>query len=101
MITGELKHKVDQVRDAFWSAGISNPLEVIEQISYLLFIQRLDELQKRRGQTAARVGQPVKNPTYTTETDSLRWSRFTHESPEESSAATSDRLKMAAWTRSR
>ena len=45
MITGELKSKVDRVWDAFWSGGISNPLEVIEQITYLLFIRRLDDLQ--------------------------------------------------------
>ncbi len=44
MITGELKSKVDRVWDAFWSGGISNPLEVIEQITYLLFIRRLDDL---------------------------------------------------------
>jgi type I restriction enzyme M protein len=81
--TGELKNKVNQVWDAFWSAGISNPLEVIEQISYLLFIQRLDELQKHREQAAARAGRPVENPIYTSETDPLRWSRFTHESPED------------------
>jgi type I restriction enzyme M protein len=39
-----LKGKVDRVWDAFWSGGISNPLEVIEQITYLLFIRRLDDL---------------------------------------------------------
>lgn len=45
MITGELKTKIDGVWNAFWSGGISNPLEVIEQITYLLFIRRLDDLQ--------------------------------------------------------
>jgi type I restriction enzyme M protein len=44
VITGELTSKVDRVWDAFWSGGISNPLEVIEQITYLLFIRRLDDL---------------------------------------------------------
>ena len=44
-ITGELKSKIDRVWDAFWSGGISNPLEVIEQITYLLFIRRLDDLR--------------------------------------------------------
>lgn len=43
VITGELKSKIDRVWDAFWSGGISNPLEVIEQITYLLFIHRLDD----------------------------------------------------------
>ena len=45
VITGELKSKIDRVWDAFWSGGISNPLEVIEQITYLLFIRRLDDIQ--------------------------------------------------------
>ncbi|MGL4745392.1 MAG: type I restriction-modification system subunit M N-terminal domain-containing protein [Dermatophilaceae bacterium] len=47
VITGELKSTIDRVWDAFWSGGISNPLEVIEQITYLLFIRRLDDLQTR------------------------------------------------------
>ena len=45
MITGELKSKVDKIWDTMWSGGISNPLSVIEQLTYLLFIKRLDELQ--------------------------------------------------------
>ena len=44
MITGELKSKVDKIWDTMWSGGISNPLSVIEQLTYLLFIKRLDEL---------------------------------------------------------
>jgi type I restriction enzyme M protein len=45
VITGELRSKIDRVWDAFWSGGVSNPLEVIEQITYLIFIRRLDDLQ--------------------------------------------------------
>ncbi len=45
MVTGTLKSQVDKVWDAFWSGGIANPLQVIEQITYLLFLRRLDELQ--------------------------------------------------------
>ncbi len=45
VITGELKSKIDRVWDSFWSGGIGNPLEVIEQIIYLLFIRRLDDIQ--------------------------------------------------------
>ena len=44
MITGEIKSHVDKVWNTFWSGGISNPLEVIEQITYLLFLKRLDDL---------------------------------------------------------
>jgi type I restriction-modification system DNA methylase subunit len=45
MLTGEIRSKIDRIWDAFWSGGISNPLEVIEQITYLLFLKRLDELE--------------------------------------------------------
>jgi len=44
MNTGELKSKVDRIWDTMWSGGVSNPLSVIEQLTYLLFIKRLDEL---------------------------------------------------------
>ena len=45
MITGELKSKVDSIWDTMWAEGISNPLTVVEQLTYLLFVKRLDELQ--------------------------------------------------------
>lgn len=54
MITGELKSKIDRIWDAFWSGGISNPLEVIEQLTYLLFIRRLDDLDKLAEKRSAR-----------------------------------------------
>ena len=44
MITGAIKSQIDQIWNAFWSGRISNPLEVIEQITYLLFLRRLDDL---------------------------------------------------------
>ena len=45
MLTAELRSQVDKVWNSFWSGGISNPLEIIEQITYLLFLRRLDDLQ--------------------------------------------------------
>jgi hypothetical protein len=50
MITGDIKSQIDRIWDSFWSGGISNPLEVIEQITYLLFIRRLDDLYTLEGQ---------------------------------------------------
>jgi len=44
MLTGEIRNKVDQIWNTFWTGGISNPLSVIEQITYLLFAKRLDEI---------------------------------------------------------
>ncbi len=76
MITGELKSKVDRLWDAFWSGGISNPLEVIEQITYLLFIKRLDELHTAQEKKANRLKQPIENPIFNRKQQELRWSRF-------------------------
>lgn len=83
MITGELKSQVDRLWDAFWSGGISNPIEVIEQITYLLFLRRLDEAQTALERKASRSGKPVENPIFPDGTDrfgrsyqDLRWSRF-------------------------
>ena len=41
---GELRSQIDSIWNAFWSGGVSNPLEVMEQITYLLFLRRLDDL---------------------------------------------------------
>ena len=57
MITGELKSKIDRIWDTIWSGGISNPLSVIEQLTYLLFIKRLDELHTLKERKAAHSGE--------------------------------------------
>ena len=62
MITGALKSQVDRVWDAFWSGGIANPLTVIEQITYLLFAKRLDELHTVRERKSNRLGKPIEDP---------------------------------------
>ncbi|GAA1792159.1 class I SAM-dependent DNA methyltransferase [Nostocoides veronense] len=81
MITGDLKSKIDRIWDAFWSGGISNPIEVIEQITYLLFIRRLDELQTLKENRARRLKEPVEDPTFLPGQDHLRWSRFKNDDP--------------------
>ena len=83
VITGELKNKIDRVWDAFWSGGISNPLEVIEQITYLLFIRRLDELQLLKEREDAILGEGIANPIFMPGQDELRWNTFRHEAPAE------------------
>ncbi|WP_191498201.1 type I restriction-modification system subunit M [Mycobacterium simulans] len=80
MITGELKNKVDRVWDAFWSGGISNPLEVIEQITYLLFIRRLDDLNTLAENKARKAG-TKEGIIFRPDQQHLRWSRFKHEEP--------------------
>lgn len=81
VITGELKSKIDRVWDAFWSGGISNPLEVIEQITYLLFIRRLDDLQTLAENKARRTGGGIENPVLLPGQEHLRWSRFKNDDP--------------------
>jgi type I restriction enzyme M protein len=76
MITGELKSQVDKVWDAFWSGGIANPLEVIEQITYLLFIKRLDELHTAKEYKANMIGARIGEPIFSDKQQDLRWSRF-------------------------
>ncbi|MBN2801725.1 MAG: N-6 DNA methylase [Deltaproteobacteria bacterium] len=53
----ELKSKIDQLWNKFWSGGISNPLTAIEQITYLLFMKRLDELDQKRQADAEWTGE--------------------------------------------
>ena len=91
MLTGDLRTKIDAVWDSFWSGGISNPLEVIEQLTYLLFIKALDERQTLAENKANRTGQPIdvvifpKGQQFLPEGliksrpySDLRWSRFKH-----------------------
>ena len=80
MITGELKSKVDRVWDAFWSGGISNPLEVIEQITYLLFIRRLDDLQ-HAGREEGPPHREDRGHIFRPGQQDLRWSRFKNDEP--------------------
>ena len=92
MITGELKSKVDRIWDTMWSGGISNPLSVIEQLTYLLFIKGLDELHTRKERKAARTGKPIEEPVFTADQDALRWSRFKELAPEQMFETVRDRV---------
>ncbi len=83
MITGELKSRVDRIWDTMWSGGISNPLSVIEQLTYLLFIRRLDELHTLRERKAERTGKAIQEPIFAPDQDDLRWSRFKETAPEQ------------------
>ena len=80
MITGELKSKVDRVWDAFWSGGISNPLEVIEQITYLLFIRRLYDLNTLAEKKAHRT-RKSEGIIFGPDQQDLRWSRLKNDEP--------------------
>jgi hypothetical protein len=64
MLTGDLKSKIDQIWNAFWSGGIANPIEVIEQITYLLFLRRLDDLHTLEENKATRLKKPMERLIY-------------------------------------
>ena len=92
MLSAEIKSKIDRLWNNFWSGGISNPLTVIEQISYLLFIKRLDDIDNAKEKRANRMevpytslfkdlndkliedGKSTKDFNY----ELLKWSEFQH-----------------------
>ncbi len=83
MVTGAIKNQVDQIWNAFWSGGISNPLEVIEQITYLLFLRRLDDLHTLEENKSNRLKKPMERRVFPQGNDpkgrpyeDLRGSRF-------------------------
>ncbi|MGY3570276.1 type I restriction-modification system subunit M [Vibrio paucivorans] len=82
MLTGKIRNQIDQVWEMFWTGGVANPISVIEQISYLLFIRRLDELQKTAERRSQATGLPLNNPTFSPEEQALRWSSFKDKDPD-------------------
>src|SRR5256884_2978008 len=63
-LTGEIRSQIDGIWNAFWSGGISNPLEVIEQITYLLFLRRLDDIHTLAENKAARTKKPIEERVF-------------------------------------
>ena len=96
MITGELKRQVDKIWDTLWTAGITSPVTVMEQITYLLFMKLLDDNQLARESNANAFGTAVQDPVFKDGVcviseqpriecayDKLRWSRFSNANPPE------------------
>jgi len=90
MLTGEIRSQVNAIWDSFWSGGISNPLEVMEQITYLLFIRRLDDSHTLEESKALLLQRPMENRIFPAGKDpkgrpydDLRWSRFKNFAPSE------------------
>lgn len=84
MITGELKSKIDGLWETFWTGGITNPLDVIEQMTYLMFIHDLDDSDNLRAKESAMLGLPyqsvfageVQIGDRTIDGQQLKWSVF-------------------------
>lgn len=75
MVTGDLKHKVDKIWEIFWTGGITNPLSVIEQFTYLLFIKGLDDKQTGLEQNAEILGIDI-DKIFSENQEHLRWKNF-------------------------
>lgn len=82
MITGEIKNKVDQMWEYFWTGGLTNPIDVIEQLTYLMFMKRLDLEQISKEKTAIQnaailgIEEDKSKYIYSEENNYLRWSRL-------------------------
>lgn len=78
MIVGEMKTSIDNLWMRFHTGGVTNPMDVIKQITYLMFIKRLDEMQTAKEKKALRLNQPIEAPIFdqSDEQQELRWSRF-------------------------
>ncbi|MFK7681312.1 N-6 DNA methylase [Bacillus sp. Wb] len=82
MITGELKNKIDKVWETFWTGGITNPLTVIEQFTYLLYIKGLDDNEKKKEADAELLGLEFEG-SFPKDKPQLRWSIFANMGSEE------------------
>lgn len=88
MLTGELRNKIDRLWETFWTGGITNPLDVVEQMTYLMFIHDLDATDNLRAKESAMLGLPHKSifsgevqiGERTVAGEQLKWSRF-HDFP--------------------
>ncbi len=77
MLTGEIRNKVDKIWTDIWAGGISNPLTVIEQLTYLMFIRSLDEKELERERLEVLTGEAVEKIfPQTEEGQVMRWSKF-------------------------
>jgi type I restriction enzyme M protein len=99
MLQSTIRNQVDTIWNAFWSGGVSNPLSVIEQITYLLFIKRLDDLHTLEENKAATLNLAMERRIFPDGKDDqgrdwsdLRWSRFKNFEPRMMMDVVSDRV---------
>ncbi len=81
MLKAELRSRIDKLRDKFWSGGISNPLTAIEQISYLIFMKRLEDLDNQHKEAAK--ARNEKYDSMFSGHENCRWSEWKHLPAEE------------------
>ena len=76
MLTNEERNKVDKIWETFWTGGITNPLEVIEQFTYLLFIKQLDEVETRHEADSNLLGITYDKKIFGADQQKYRWNNF-------------------------
>jgi len=64
MITGEIKNRIDAIWDTYWVGGITNPMSVLEQMTYLFFMKMIDDAQQKKEAEANILGVQIANPTF-------------------------------------
>ncbi len=93
MITGVIKNKVDKIWEVIWAGGITNPLTVIEQLSYLMFIRSLDEKELENEEMEAMSGESVRKIFPQSPIgQSMRWSKFKNNDPRDIYAVMTQRV---------
>ena len=84
MITGAIKNKIDKIWTDIWAGGITNPLTVIEQLTYLMFIRSLDEKELENEEFEHMSGEKMdKIFPQSAAGQSMRWSQFKNNDPRE------------------
>lgn len=93
MITGSIKNKVDKIWTDIWAGGITNPLTVIEQLTYLMFIRSLDEKELENEELEQTIGtRMVRIFPQSAVGQSMRWSKFKNNDPRDIFAVISQRV---------
>jgi len=77
-MNAELRNKIQGIWDIFWSSGMTNPLTVIEQITYLMFIKLLDDNELKKEAVASSFEMEVVDPVFDKEHQNCRWHNFKH-----------------------
>jgi len=96
MVTGVIKNKIDKIWTDIWAGGISNPLTVIEQLTYLMFIRSLDEKELETEEFENMTGEKMdKIFPQSSAGQSMRWSKFKNSDPREIFALMSQRVFLA------
>lgn len=83
MLTGQQRTDIDKIWKEFWQNGMTDPLSIIKQITYLLFIRNLDRQQELKEKQANKLKMPIQDPIYLEDQRELRWNVFKTKDPEQ------------------